>query len=124
MRGRFISLTVIVVSLTAAAVAQTAKVDVSGVWIFSVESAAGSSSPTVTFKQEGEKITGHYSSQLVGEAPLVGTVKDQTINFTITGEVQGTPLVLKYTGTIENKDSMKGKLSTEFGDGTFTAKRK
>jgi len=124
MRGRFISLTVIVVSLTAAAVAQTAKVDVSGVWIFSVESAAGSSSPTVTFKQEGEKITGHYSSQLVGDAPLVGTVKDQTINFTITGEIQGTPLVLKYTGTIENKDSMKGKLSTEFGDGTFTAKRK
>jgi|SRR5207249_12312124 hypothetical protein len=124
MRGRFISLTVIVVSLTAAAVAQTAKVDVSGVWIFSVESAAGSSSPTVTFKQEGEKITGHYSSQLVGDAPLVGTVKDQTIDFTITGEIQGTPLVLKYTGTIENKDSMKGKLSTEFGDGTFTAKRK
>ena len=124
MRGRFISLTVIVVSLTAAAVAQTAKVDVSGVWIFSVESAAGSSSTTVTFKQEGEKITGHYSSQLVGDAPLVGTVKDQTIDFTITGEIQGTPLVLKYTGTIENKDSMKGKLSTEFGDGTFTAKRK
>ena len=124
MRGRFISLTVIVVSLTAAAVAQTAKVDVSGVWIFSVESAAGSSSPTVTFKQEGEKITGHYSSQLVGDAPLVGTVKDQTIDFTIRGEIQGTPLVLKYTGTIENKDSMKGKLSTEFGDGTFTAKRK
>jgi hypothetical protein len=124
MRGRFISLTVIVVSLAAAAVAQTAKVDVSGVWIFSVESAAGSSSPTVTFKQEGEKITGHYSSQLVGEAPLVGTVKDQTIDFTITGEIQGTPLVLKYIGTIENKDSMKGKLSTEFGDGTFTAKRK
>ena len=124
MREKFFSLAVIVVSIAAVAAAQTAKVDVSGVWIFSVESAAGSSSPTVTFKQEGEKITGHYSSQLVGEAPLVGTVKDQAIEFTITGEVQGTPLVLKYTGTIENKDSMKGKLSTEFGDGTFTAKRK
>jgi len=124
MRARFVSLTVIVISLAAAAAAQNAKVDVSGVWVFSVESAAGSSSPTITFKQEGEKITGHYSSQVVGEAPLVGTVKDQTIDFTITGEIQGTPLVLKYTGTIENKDSMKGKLSTEFGDGTFTAKRK
>jgi hypothetical protein len=124
MREKFFSLAVIVVSIAAVAAAQTAKVDVSGVWIFSVESAAGSSSPTITFKQEGEKITGHYSSQLVGEAPLVGTVKDQTIDFTITGAIQGTPLVLKYTGTIENKDSMKGKLSTEFGDGTFTAKRK
>ena len=124
MRAGFVLLAVIVVSIATFAAAQTTKVDVSGVWVFSVESAAGTSSPTVTFKQEGEKITGHYSSGVVGEAPLVGTVKDQTIDFTITGEVQGTPLVLKYTGTIENKDSMKGKLSTEFGDGTFTAKRK
>src|SRR2546422_580538 len=124
MRERFVLLAVIVVSIAALAAAQTAKVDVSGVWTFSVESAAGSSSPVVTFKQEGEKLTGHYSSQVVGEAPLVGTVKGQTIDFAVTGDVQGTTLVLKYTGTIENKDSMTGKLATEFGDGTFTAKRK
>jgi hypothetical protein len=124
MRGRFLLVAVIVGLLVAPGFAQTAKVDVSGVWTFSVESAAGSSSPTITLKQEGDKLTGHYSSQIVGDAPLAGTVKDQTIEFTVTGEVQGTAIVLKYTGTIENKDSMKGKLASEFGDGSFTAKRK
>jgi hypothetical protein len=104
--------------------AQAAKVDVTGAWTFTVESAAGSSTPAVTFKQEGEKLTGHYSSALLGEAELTGTVKGQTIEFVVSADVQGTKLQLKYTGTIENKDSMKGKLSlAEFGDGTFTAKR-
>src|SRR5262245_20458314 len=59
--------------------AQAAKVDVTGAWTFTVESAAGSSTPAVTFKQEGEKLTGHYSSALLGEAELTGTVKGQTI---------------------------------------------
>jgi hypothetical protein len=39
--------------------------------------------------------------------------------------VQGTRIELRYSGTVEGKDSMKGKLSAgEFGDGTFSAKRK
>ena len=105
--------------------AQATKVDVTGEWTFSVESAAGTSMPAVTLKQEGQKITGRYSSQLMGEAMLTGTVNGQAIDFTVSADVQGTRVELKYTGTIENKDSMKGKLSAgEFGDGTFTAKRK
>jgi len=103
---------------------QSAKVDVTGAWTFTVESAAGTSMPSVTFKQEGEKLTGRYSSALVGEAELAGTVKDQTITFTVAGNVQGTKIELKYAGTMEGKDSMTGKLSTgDFGGGTFTAKR-
>ena len=58
---------------------QTNKVDVTGVWIFTVESQAGKSNPTLTFKQEGEKLTGQYSSQLMGQADLTGTVKGQSI---------------------------------------------
>jgi hypothetical protein len=109
----------------AASAVQSAKTDVTGVWTFMVESAAGSSSPTLTFKQDGEKLTGRYSSQLMGEAELSGTVKGQTIEFVVSSNVQGAQIELKYTGTIDGKDSMKGKLSAgEFGDGTFTAKRK
>jgi hypothetical protein len=103
---------------------QSAKVDLTGSWTFTVQSDAGTSNPMVTFKQNGEKFTGHYSSMLVGEAELTGVVKGQTIEFTVRAEVQGAPLELKYTGTIESKDSMKGTLTTGgFGDGTFTAKR-
>src|SRR5215831_12074719 len=69
--------------------AQSAKVDVTGNWTFTVVSDAGTSMPAVTFKQDGEKLTGHYSSMLVGEAELTGSVKGQAIEFTVLGEVQG-----------------------------------
>ena len=104
---------------------QANKVDVTGVWIFSVESPAGKSNPTLTFKQDGEKLTGQYSSQLMGQADLTGTVKGQAIEFLVSATVQGTPIELKYTGAVETKDSMKGTLSAgDFGNGTFTGARK
>ena len=46
--------------------------DVTGTWDFSVDLDAGSGNPTFTFKQSGEKLTGHYSGAL-GEADLAGT---------------------------------------------------
>jgi hypothetical protein len=104
---------------------QASKVNVTGVWIFTVESAAGKSNPTVTFKQDSEKLTGQYSSQLMGEAQLSGTVKGQAIDFSISANVQGAQVELKYVGTVESKDSMKGTLSAgDLGGGTFTATRK
>jgi hypothetical protein len=104
---------------------QANKVDVTGVWIFSVESAAGKSSPTLTFKQEGEKLTGQYSSQLMGQADLTGTVKGDAIEFVVSANVQGTAIELKYTGSVDSNDSMKGTLSAgDFGSGTFTGARK
>jgi hypothetical protein len=104
--------------------AQAAKVDVTGKWTLTVQSDAGTSMPTATFKQEGEKLTGHYSSMLVGEAELTGSVKGQAIEFTVLGEVQGTQIQLKFEGTLDGKDSMKGKLVIAgLGEGTFTAKR-
>lgn len=116
---------VVVVSTGSLARAGQAKVDVTGAWVFTVESAAGKSNPTVTFKQDGEKLTGQYTSQLMGEAQLTGTVKGQAIEFAISATVQGAAIDLKYSGTVESKDSMKGTLSAgDLGGGTFTAVRK
>ena len=103
--------------------AQAAKVDVTGKWAFNVETAAGSGTPTMTFKQDGEKLTGHYSGQL-GEADLTGTVKGEAIEFKFTVDVQGQTLNAAYSGTVDGKDSMKGKVDlVGLGEGTFTAKR-
>ena len=103
--------------------AQGAKVDVTGKWAFAVETAAGSGTPMMTFKQDGEKLTGHYSGQL-GESDLAGTVKGADISFTFTIDAQGTMIKATYSGAVENKDAMKGKVVLEgLGDGTFTAKR-
>lgn len=109
---------------TAAAAPQAGGTNVTGEWNVSVETSAGSGNPSFTFKQDGENLTGMYKGQL-GEGPLTGTVKGSEIKFTIKLNAQGQDLTIVYTGTIESKDSMKGKVMLgELGEGTWTGKRK
>jgi hypothetical protein len=108
---------------TAAIIAQ-GTVNVTGNWILEVNTQAGGTTmPTVTLKQDGEKLTGHYSSLTLGEAEITGTVKGQQIDFGFNTEVQGFALQVRYTGTVKG-DTMSGKISLgELGDGTFTGKK-
>ncbi|MGA2130964.1 MAG: hypothetical protein ABSH50_01505 [Bryobacteraceae bacterium] len=95
--------------------------DISGNWEFSVDTSAGSGSPSFVFKQAGEKLTGTYSG-LFGKADLTGTVKGDQIDFKFDFSYSGTSGVAHYTGTVESDKKMKGKV--EFGDlgeGTWTA---
>jgi hypothetical protein len=104
--------------------AQGSRIDVTGKWAFQVATSAGSGTPTVTFKQSGADLTGHYSSTNLGEADLTGTVKGQDIAFKFTGTVQGMAVDVTYRGTIESNDEMKGTLDIGgLAQGTFTAKR-
>ena len=113
---------VIVFSLSTLS-AQT-PVNLTGAWTFTVQTSAGSGTPAVTLKQEGEKLSGHYSSTQLGEAELTGTVKGAAVTFAFIASVQGAQLNVTYTGTIESKDSMKGQVNlVGLGEGTFTAKR-
>ena len=100
------------------------KTDVSGAWAFQVETPAGSGTPTFTFKQEGEKLTGQYKGAF-GEAPLTGTVKGNKIDFAIKVQAQGQDATINYTGTVEKDGTMKGtvNLGADIGSGTWTAKR-
>ncbi len=110
--------------MAALALAQ-ANVDVTGTWAFEVQTEAGTGTPQVTFKQDGEKLTGVYSSQLLGEVELTGSVKGRAIQFTLAASVQGNAIELVFSGTVDDNASMKGKVTfTGFGEGTFTGKRK
>jgi hypothetical protein len=116
--------TVVAAVLVSAIVVAQDKADVTGTWVFTVETSAGAGTPTVTFKQDGEKLTGHYSSMTLGEADLTGSVKGRDIAFSFTANVLDMQIPVSYSGTIESKDAMKGKIViTGLGDGTFTAKR-
>jgi len=107
---------------TASSSSAADKIDISGKWIFTVETEQGSGSPEFTFKQEGEKLTGSYKG-LFGEAQLQGTVKGKEINFSFKVSAQGMEGVMIYSGTIE-KDSMKGTVKLgDLGSGTWTARR-
>src|SRR5688500_5668651 len=84
------------------------KVDVTGKWLVTVTTDAGSGTPTVTFKQQGDSISCHYSSQAFGEVDFKGTVKEGKIKFTFGTAVEGTNLTITYAGTVEGADAMKG----------------
>ena len=109
---------------TATAIAgQAAKTDLTGKWTFNVETAAGSGQPTITLKQDGEKLTGHYSGQL-GEADLTGNVKGAEFTFKFNVDAQGNNLECTYKGTVDAKDAAKGTVNIAgLADGTFTAKK-
>ncbi len=125
MHGRTVmigAIVTLVVAMAAARIAAQATIDLTGKWAFNVETAAGAGSPTMTFKQDGEKLTGHYTGTF-GEADLTGTVKGSDVSFSFSVDAQGTTVKEIYTGTAD-KDSMKGKIVIEgFSEGTFTAKR-
>ena len=122
-------MTTIAATLTAIVIFTTfsaaqGKVDITGKWQFTVQTEAGTGTPTVTFKQDGEKLTGHYSSATLGEADLVGTVKGQDVNFTFDADLGGQSAKVTYAAKIENKDSMKGTIDiASLAGGTFTGKR-
>ncbi|MBN7812370.1 hypothetical protein J0A68_15565 [Algoriphagus sp. H41] len=97
--------------------AQTA-VDVSGKWNLTVDTDAGSGTPTFLLKQEGEKITGTYSGQL-GEAPLTGTIKGGVIH--IEFAVEGNKIT--YDGKASSTE-MEGKVDLAgMATGTFKGKK-
>jgi hypothetical protein len=98
-------------------------VDVSGPWALQVETGAGGGTPTVTFKQDGDKLTGQYVGQF-GESTVTGAVKGSEITFSFDVNVQGSTVRVVYAGTVE-KDTMKGTVTFgDLGEGTFTGKRK
>jgi hypothetical protein len=95
--------------------------DISGTWEFKVQTPKRNGSPSFTFKQDGEKLSGTYSG-LFGKAPLSGTVKGDQVEFSFKARFVGG---VRYAGTVESPTSMKGNVEYgNLGNGTFTAIKK
>jgi hypothetical protein len=113
----------LVLLLALPAYAAQAKVDLTGNWVFDVQTEAGGGSPAFTFKQDGEKLTGKYKG-LFGEADITGTVTGKTVKFSFSADAQGTAVTVVYEGEIVSSDSIKGKVDLGgVGQGTFTGTR-
>ena len=114
---------VIALALLVSAQVLAQATNVTGEWTFNVTTDQGGGTPVITFKQDGEKLTGKYAGQL-GNADLTGTVKGNAIHFTFTLDVQGQQAPVTYDGTVE-KNTMKGKMDIGgMVNGTFTATKK
>ena len=102
----------------------SAKGDLTGSWTLAVDFGSISATPSVVFKQDGESLTGEYTSQQYGSYPLKGTVKGNQLQFTFTMTIEGNAIDVAYSGTVD-KDSIKGSVNYGgVGDGTFTGTRK
>jgi hypothetical protein len=104
--------------------AQDKKPDLTGKWLFSVQTDAGTGTPTVTLKQSGDSLSGHYSSAQLGEADVKGTIKDQKFSFLVNVNAGGTQLAVTYSGQADGANALKGSVDLGgLGTGSFTAKR-
>jgi hypothetical protein len=110
-------------SLAAHPAGQDKSVDVTGKWALTVQTGAGTGSPSVELKQDGEKLTGTYSSAVFGEQKVTGTIKGSGIMFSFTASFQGNSATVTYEGTAE-ATTMKGKVTVgDMGEGTFTGEK-
>ena len=95
----------------------------SGKWNFQVNLDAASGSPTFTFKQDGEKLTGTYAGQL-GSAKVSGAVKGDSIDFSFEAEYGGDKIRAHYSGKIESATKMSGAVDyAGLSKGTWTAEK-
>ena len=107
--------------------AQAQALNMTGTWKLQVDSQNGPATPTLTLTQNGNALTGHYSSAGLGEHDVTGTVEGRhvRVDFTATIEQIG-EAPLNYNGDVSADGVWSGALEAEiqgqaFPIGTFTA---
>lgn len=121
-------LSVITAASVAVASAQTpakpAPVNITGKWAVSLELETITASPTIEFKQDGEKLTGTYTGRY-GAFPFEGRIKDRVLDFAFKMNAEGMDVQMSFSGEVAaDAQAIKGKVTlAEMGDGTWTATR-
>lgn len=97
--------------------------NVSGDWEVTIASPQGSNTMQVTFKQDGDKVSGVLKSQM-GEVPFEGgTLAGSDLKFMFAVPIQGQSLEITLTGKVDGA-AIAGKAQFGgFGEGDWTAKR-
>lgn len=117
------TLSAVALTLALAATLAAQKNDMTGEWVFEVQTDAGTGSPTFSLKQTGDKVTGKYKG-LLGEADVTGTVSGKTFKLSFSGDAQGTTITATYEGEFESATTVKGKMDMGgMASGTFTGKK-
>ena len=100
-------------------------VDVTGTWNLEVTTDQGVTRPSFTLTQEGERLSGSYSSEALGEARLRGTVTGSQVRIRFTVNLQGQTIGVAYRGTVDETGVMSGTIDLADGlaTGRFTATR-
>ena len=99
-----------------------APVSIAGKWSMTLEMAMGNGTPSLEIKQEGGKLTGTYTGRY-GAAPLVGTMKDLTVEWKVNIQAEGTDVEMIFTGEVSpDGTAMRGDATLgPAGDATWIA---
>ena len=115
-------------ALLVAAIASTATAailhDLTGRWMLAVVTDNGTGYPILELKQDGDKVTGSYTSNAMGSRTIEGTVRGDTVSFTLSASGAGEGVVLTYTAHIVTPDSLNGYVDfAGMGGARFTGQR-
>ena len=99
-------------------------VDITGDWEMTMETRRGETTRTISFVQDGEKLTvtmeGFQGEDITGE----GTIKGNELEWTIIRSTPRGDFSMTYTGQVEG-DTMTGEVHMgQRGSNEWTAKRK
>jgi hypothetical protein len=82
--------------------------DLTGRWQLAVVTDNGTGYPVLELKQEGDKVSGSYTSNAMGVRSITGTVYGDTLSFVLSPSGAGEGMVLTYTARIVTPDSLDG----------------
>ena len=122
MNRKWVSISGLLGFLLVCVLAAAVQTDVTGTWDLKVEAARGTATPTIIFKQQGEKLTGIYKGRM-GESRLEGTVKGADIQFSVNLKFQDQEIAVRYTGKVEG-ETMSGIVQFPNSTGKWSARRK
>jgi hypothetical protein len=103
------------------AMAQGAAATVAGTWNLTMTGQRGTFEQTLKLEQQGDTVTGTISGRR-GESPVKGSVKGDTLTFSVTRETSQGTFTMDYKATVTG-DSMKGTAGNERFSLEFTGKR-
>ena len=106
--------------------AASGNANLAGDWNVSLQLDTITATPSLTLKQDNDKLTGEYLSQMYGKAPVSGTVKGTEVSFSVSLTVEGNAVTALYTGVVQPDGSIKGSVDIGNGAmaGSFTAVKK
>ena len=107
MSRRMLLAALLVVAFAATATAAVLH-DLTGRWQLAVVTDNGTGYPILELKQEGDRVTGSYTSNAMGARTISGRVYGDTLSFTLSPSGAGEGMVLTYTARIVTPDSLNG----------------
>lgn len=87
--------------------------NIGGAWQISWQGRGGTQQATMQIQQDGSKLTGTFEDAS-GSSSVTGSVSGNNVSFNV--QIQGRPMTLAFTGTI-NGDKMSGTFSPQGGSG-------